>query len=501
MTTRALLFGLLAAGLAACSNPAGPITPPADDPTGPVGPDGPPNVILIVADDMGWHDAGAYGNRFHETPRLDAMAAEGLRFTDGYAASPICSPSRAALMTGRSPASLHITEHFRGRPPVEPWQRLVPPEQEGNLPLSTTTIAEVAKDAGYVTGHVGKWHLGYGGSLPEDHGFDVNVAGSGRGLPPTFFYPYTPGQATDLLGQPVDPAREGEYLTDRLTDEALGFIEANADTTFLLHLAFYAPHVPIEGKPEKVRKYRAKAAAGDYGFENPEYAAMIETIDDNVGRVLDALAQRGLANRTLVVFLSDNGGLSVEEVPAFAKHTPATLNGPLRAGKGYLYEGGTRVPFIARWPGVVRAGTSTEPVTNMDLFATLADWMGAAVPAEVEGANLLGHLTTGASVRRDAPLSWYFPHYSPQGTRPARSIRDGDLKLVERLEFRTAFLYDLAADPGETVNLAGERPEEVERLRRQLDAILEAQGAREPTVNNRYSSEAEAPARWSTPNS
>ena len=499
-----LLVGLtLAAALAGCgNNPV--VEPPVPPPVPPPGTpafDGPPNVVLIVTDDMGWHDMGAYGNRFHRTPRLDAMADEGMRFTDGYAASPICSPSRASLLTGQSPAALHITEHFRGTPPVQNWQRLVPPNQEGNLPLSTTTIAEAAKAAGFTTAHIGKWHLGYGGSAPEDHGFDVNVAGSGRGLPPTFFYPYTPGQATDLFGQPVDPSREGEYLTDRLTDEAISYLEAHRDTAFVLHLAYYAPHVPIEGKPELVRQYQARAMSGDYGFENPEYAAMIEAIDTNVGRVLDALAALDLERNTLVVFVSDNGGLSVEEVPAFAAHTPATDNGPLRAGKGYLYEGGTRVPFLARWPGVVRPGVSTEPVTNMDLFSTVADWIGATVPSQVEGVSLREHLTTGAPLVRPSPLTWYFPHYSPQGTRPARSLRDGPMKFLEKIEFGEPFLYDLAADPGETTNLADQRPEDVARYRQILDETLARQDAQPPRRNAGYNSQAQVPARWATPDS
>lgn len=496
------LAGLvLAAALAGCTN--NPVVEgPVDRPPPPPAPPGPLNVVLVQADDMGWHDLGAYGNRFHETPNLDRMAAEGVRFTDGYAASPICSPSRAALMTGRSPAALRITEHFRGRPPVERWQRLVPPVQAPHLPLDVTTVAELAGAEGYVTAHVGKWHLGYDGqgSAPTDHGFDINVGGSGRGLPPTFFYPYLTGNPTeDLLGEPLDPDREGEYLTDRLTEEAVAFLEAHADTTFLLHLAYYAPHVPIEGPPDLVRKYQAKAASGDYGFENPEYAAMIEAIDRNVGELLAALDRLGLADETLVVFLSDNGGLSVEEVPAFAAHTPATDNGPLRAGKGYLYEGGTRVPFIAWGPGV-RSATTGVPVTNMDLLPTVADWIGAPTPPGVEGTSLYGLLTTGAPPMRDE-LTWYFPHYSPQGTRPARSIRVGDLKLLERLEHGELFLYDLSEDPGETTNLADRRPEDVERLRARLDAALDAQDAQRPTVNPTYSRGAPIPNRWNTPDS
>ena len=463
---------------------------------------GPPNVVLIVADDMGWHDAGAYGNRFHLTPHLDRMAQEGTRLTHGYAASPICSPSRAALMTGQSPAALGITEHFRGTPPVEQWQRLIPPQQRQSLPLSTFTIAEMAKEAGYVTAHVGKWHLGYGGSLPQDHGFDVNIGGSGRGLPPTFFYPYLNGNPDrDLLGEPIDPAREGEYLTDRLTTEALGFIEAHRDTTFLLHLAYYAPHVPIEGPRDKVARYHARAASGDYGFENPEYAAMIEAIDDNVGRVMEALEAYNLARNTLVVFLSDNGGLSVEEVPAFAAHTPATFNGPLRAGKGYLYEGGTRVPFIAWWPGTVMRGVTDAPASNADLFPTVADWIGGSVPAQVEGVSLRGLLTSGAPPLRSDPLTWYFPHYSPQGTRPVRSLREGDLLFMEHMEFGGLSLFDLAADPSQTTNLARQRPADVDRLRALLDAALERQNAPRPSRNPQFDSTEPVPDRWATPNS
>ena len=430
------------------------------------------------------------------------MAAQGLRFTNGYAASPICSPSRAALMTGRSPAALGITEHFRGTPPVERWQRLVPPDQEQSLPLSTTTVAEVARDAGYVTAHMGKWHLGYQGSLPTDHGFEINVGGSGRGLPPTFFYPYLTGSPErDLLGEPVDPSREGEYLTDRLGTEAVEFLEAHADTTFPAPPRVLRPARPHRGgRATSCGSTRRRRRRATTGSRTPSTRRWSRAIDRNVGRVLDALDRLGLADETLVVFLSDNGGLSVEEVPAFAQHTPATFNGPLRAGKGYLYEGGTRVPFIAWGPGV-RSGTSDVPVTNMDLLSTAAEWIGAPVPPEVEGVSLVP-LLTGAAPPARTVLSWYFPHYSPQGTRPVRSIREGSLKLVEPLEFgRPARLYDLAADPGETTDLAAERPDDVERLRAQLDAILDRQGAQPTRRNPTYSSEEPVPDRWATPNS
>ena len=459
-----------------------------------------PNVIVIVVDDLGWHDLGVYGNRFHETPNLDRLAAGAVRFTSGYAAAPICSPSRAALQTGQSPASLHITEHFRGTPPVEAWEQLVPPHQNDHLPLETTTIAELARAQGYRTAHIGKWHLGGQGSLPQDHGYDLNIAGSGRGLPPSFFYPYT-GQTTgpDLFGQPIDPARRGEYLTDRLTDEAIAFLESTADRPFLLHLAYYAVHVPIEGKPDKVARYQAKAAAGDYGFENPDYAAMVESVDENVGRVMAALDRLDLTRRTVVVFVSDNGGLSVREVEDFAAHTPATDNGPLRAGKGYVYEGGNRVPFMVWGPGV-RPGVSDDALTNMDILPTIADWIGAPTPAAVEGVSLLPLVSRGAPLAR-ALMTWHFPHYSPQGTRPAQAIREGALKLVVHMETGRTELFDLATDPGETTDLSTSRPADVARMRVDLDAAVAREDAQQPTRNASYDSQAPIPERWGTPNS
>ncbi len=463
--------------------------------------EGKPNVVVIIADDLGWSDLGVYGSDFHETPNLDRMARQGLRFTDGYAAAPLCSPTRASLLTGRTPASLHITEHFRGYPSPEPWQPLIPPRQRDRLPLELPTLAEVLNEAGYATAHIGKWHLGWGGSQPEDHGFDTNIAGSGRGLPPTFFYPYLgPDAEQDLFGEPIQAEREGEYLTDRLTDEAIGYLEAHRDSAFFLHLAYYAPHVPIEGKPALVEKYAAKRDSGTYAFANPEYAAMVEAIDENVGRLLDALDRLGLAEETLVLFVSDNGGLSVESSePVFAPHTPATPNDPLRAGKGYLYEGGVRVPFIAQWPGTIPEGqTSAAPVSTIDILPTVTDFAGLAAPDSVEGVSLRPVLTDEGPLERNT-LYWHLPHYSPQGERPTSTIREGPLKLVVALDDTSRSLYNLEEDPDESNDLAEERPDVAARLYEKLVAWRDSINAQMPTPNPDFDPQAPVPPRYQRP--
>ena len=447
-----------------------------------------PNVVLIVADDLGWSDLGVYGNAFHETPHLDRLAAEGVRFTDGYAAAPVCSPTRASLLTGRYPAALHLTEHLHGPQAPAPWQRVAPPEQVAHLPLETVTLAERLKEHGYATAHVGKWHLGSEGSLPEDHGFDVNIAGSGRGLPPSYFYPYVEKQSErDLFGEPVDSSRAGEYLTNRLTDEAIGFVEAHRDAAFFLHLAYYTVHVPIEGEKERVARYEEKKAANpDFAQANPPYAAMVESLDENVGRLLAAL---DLSRRTLVVFLSDNGGLDVREVPGFDQHTPATTNAPLRAGKGSLYEGGIRVPFLARWPGVIPEGVvSDEAVSTIDVLPTVLDALDLPAP-DVDGVSLLPVLTGETLLAREA-LYWHFPHYSPQGGRPASAIREGPLKLIAFLENGHVELYNLGQDAGETRNLAEAQPEQAARLQAKLAAWHQRVGAQMLVPNPDYDPEA-----------
>ena len=304
----------------------------------------PPNIIMIVADDMGWYDLACYGSDFIETPNLDQLAARGILFTNGYAAAPLCSPSRASLVTGLHPISVNITEHIHGNRPAGPNQKLQTPPISQQLDLEYETIPEILKKAGYHSAHIGKWHLGGGKFSPQHQGYDLNIAGAWNGLPKSFFYPFFPmGEKPEIQ----DDSKEGDYLTDVLTDKAIDYVEGQKDSLFFLSLNYYAPHVPIEAKPELIEKYRAKRGSeADSILPNIHYAAMVESIDTNVGRLMDRLDELGMAENTLVVFTSDNGGLSVEEVPAFAKHTPPTDNGPLREGKGYLYEGGIREPFI-----------------------------------------------------------------------------------------------------------------------------------------------------------
>ena len=462
-----------------------------------------PNILFIVADDMGWYDLGCYGSNFIETPNLDRLAAQGIRFTDGYAAAPLCSPSRASLITGLHPITVNITEHIHGNRPAGPDQKLNTPPISQQLDLEYITTAEALKTKNYVTAHIGKWHLGGGEFLPEHQGFDVNVAGAWNGLPQSFFYPFFPmGEKPEIQ----NTSEEGDYLTDVLTEKAMEFIEKQRDTAFFLSLNYYSPHVPIEGKDELVEKYRKKRGEDNDGvLPNIHYAAMIESIDQNVGQILTKLDSLGLAENTLIVFTSDNGGLSVEEVPAFAQHTPPTDNGPLRAGKGYLYEGGIREPFIVRWSGTVAPRqTNGTPVIAQDLFATVMDITGienrqvygtsllpmfkGVEPAEVEEPDKTDGPDENAGptepVRRG--LLWHMPHYSPQRGKPSSAYREGDWKILRFYEEDRYELYNLADDLGEARELSKEKPEKLTEMKKNLNAALNELGAKFPELNRNY---------------
>lgn len=428
-----------------------------------------PNVVLIVADDLGWADLGCYGSAFHRTPHLDRLAAGGLRWTDAYAACPVCSPTRAALLTGRYPARLNLTDWLPGRPD-RPDQKLRRPAILDHLPAEAATLAEVLRAEGYATGHVGKWHLGGPGHDPQRRGFDVNIGGDQSGSPPRYFAPFKSNTGRFMPG--LEDAPEGEYLTDRLTAEAEKFIEQNKDRPFFLYLAHYAVHIPLQPRPDKAAKYQAGGAPGTQN--NPLYAAMLESLDDSVGRVLQRLDELKLAERTLVLFTSDNGGLSVAEGP----NTPATSNTPLREGKGYLYEGGIRVPLIAYWPGVVKPGTVTAAaVSSIDLFPTVVEVCAARHAGQLDGVSLASLLRGGAAPRRDA-LFWHYPHYSNQGGRPGAAVRAGDFKLIEFYEQDRRELYNLKKDPGETNNLIEVLPDVARDLQTKLDAWRTVVGAR-----------------------
>jgi arylsulfatase A-like enzyme len=434
------------------------------------------NVIVILADDLGWADLGCYGSRFHRTPHLDRLAKEGLRFTQAYAACPVCSPTRAALLTGKVPARLHLTDWLPGRPD-RPDQALLRPKFRQQLPLEETTLAEAFKAAGYATGHIGKWHLGGEGFGPRQQGFDVNVAGDEAGSPRSYFAPFR-NKVRAMPG--LEKAPEGEYLTDRLAAEALRFLEDHKDKPFFLYLPHYAVHIPMRAKKDLVAKYPNHPTPGRQS--NPIYAAMLESLDDAVGRVLKKLEELKLAGRTLVVFTSDNGGLSIREGP----NTPPTINSPLREGKGFLYEGGIRVPLVVRWPGVIAGGrVSDVPVISHDLFPTLLQACGVEHEGRVDGVSLTTLWKGGGAPKRDA-LYWHYPHYANQGSRPGGAVREGDWKLIEFYETGRRELFDLKRDPGEKRNLAGEKKELTTRLGEKLAAWRKEVGAQMPRPNPDY---------------
>jgi arylsulfatase A len=432
-----------------------------------------PNFVFILIDDMGWKDVGCMGSTFFKTPNVDRLAASGMRFTQGYAACPVCSPTRASIVTGRYPARLHLTDWLPGRGD-RPSQKLLRPKIRQALPLEEITLAEALKPAGYVSAAIGKWHLGGEGHLPQNQGFDVNVAGTRAGSPTGGYFNFKSPSLT---------LHKGEYLTDRLTEEAEKFIEQNREKPFLLYLAHYAVHIPLQAKKDLVEKYRAIAKTGQ-PQHNPVYAAMIESVDDSVGRVLKKLDDLKLADRTVVVFTSDNGGLSVKEGP----NTPSTSNGPLRGGKGYLYEGGTRVPFIVRAPGVSRAGTVCDvPVSSIDFYPTFLELAGIKPDPKkpVDGVSLVPLLKGGKELKRDA-LYWHYPHYSNQGGRPGSSVRQGDYKLIEFFEDGKLELYNLKDDPAEKHNLSEKLPEKTGELHAMLKGWRKSMDAQMMTPNPAY---------------
>jgi arylsulfatase A-like enzyme len=408
-----------------------------------------PNVILILADDLGDNDLGCYGRQDHHTPRLDKLAADGMRFTSFYCAQPICSPSRAALLTGKTPARLHLTTYLPGRPDTRA-QKLLHPPIRLELPLAEQTLAKVLKGAGYTTACIGKWHLGGKGFGPGQQGFDTVFAGRANTQP----------SATE--------GGKGEY---ELTAHAEEFITMNRPKPFFLYLAHNNPHIPLAAKPELVAKNRAAF--------NPLYAAVVETLDDSVGHLLAHVDTLGLRDRTIVIFASDNGGLHVPE----GRDDPPTHNTPFRAGKGFLYEGGLRVPLIVRWPGRIRAGAvSAVPVVNTDLLPTLLELAGLEPPHALDGISF-ARLLRGAGDPPARPLFWHFPHYTNQGGRPAGAVREGDWKLIEHYEDGRVELFNLANDPGETTDLSNRQPGQAAALKRKLTAWRKSVGAQENTLN------------------
>jgi len=415
------------------------------------------NFIFILLDDMGQRDLGCYGSTIYETPNTDKLASQGMRFTDGYAACPVCSPTRASILAGKYPARLNLTDWIPGQREKNP--KLLVPKFNQELPLEEVTIAEALKAAGYSCASIGKWHLGGEPYYPDKQGFDLNVAGTAKGQPPRYFSPY--GIPTLADGP------KGEYLTDRLADEAEKFIEQNRDRPFFLYLPQFAVHTPIQGKEEIAAKYARKPPDG--GQKNATYAAMIESVDQSVGRVMKKLDALGLADRTVVFFMSDNGGLA-----------GVTSNAPLRAGKGTLYEGGVREPMIVKWPGVVRSGTTAStPVTSTDFYPTILEMAGLPLKPEqhVDGLSLMPLLKESGPLRRDT-LYWHYPHY--HRTTPAGALRHGDWKLIEYFEDGRLELYNLRDDIGEKNDLATAMPEKARELQTMLAEWRRSVGAQMP---------------------
>lgn len=409
----------------------------------------PPNIVFILADDLGISDLGAYGRRDHQTPNLDRLAAEGLRFTSAYAASPICSPSRAAIITGRAPARLHITTYLPGRPDAVS-QRLLHPVIRQELPLEETTIAERLKAAGYATAAIGKWHLGGAGFTPREQGFDV----------------YHPGQPTTTPS--ATEGGKGEY---DLTSAAVRFIDANRDRPFFLYLAHNSPHIPYAAWQPRVDASR--------GAFEPVYAATVQTLDDSVGRLLAHLDRSGLRERTIVIFTSDNGGLHMPE----GQHSRVTHNTPFRAGKGYLYEGGLRVPLIVDGPGLAKKRVVDAPFINTDWPPTLLELAGVRATGEFDGLSQTKLLTSGRPSSGTRPFFWHIPHYTNQGSRPSGAMREGQWKLVERYDDGKVELFDLSADVAEARDLAAADPGRAASMRARLRQWRQSIGTQENTPN------------------
>ena len=441
-----------------------------------------PNIVFILIDDMGWADGGCFGSKFYVTPRIDGLAASGMRFTQAYAACAVCSPSRAALMTGKYPARLHITDWIPGEGAPKN-SRFKLPDWQKHLPLEETTLATALKRLGYATAHIGKWHLGGGEYLPQHQGFDTNIAGGSIGNPATYFWPYGAATHPDRVpGLAERGGHKGEYLTDQLTDEALQFMENNKDHPFYLNFCHYAVHEPLEGKPELIEL--ASERPGSEGQSNTVYAAMLRSVDESVGRILQKLDELHIADHTVIVFTSDNGGA------VHFGHPPATCNTPLRKGKGYAYEGGLRVPLIIRAPGVTRAGSVCEtPVITMDFFPTLLELAGAEPSASrtaEDGLSLLPLLRGGSEWPRHE-LFWHYPHYWNGGkVSPYSVARVDDWKLIRFYETGREELYDLKADISEKHDLAAARPEKRRELSARLDGWLKAVGAQMPERNPNF---------------
>lgn len=440
-----------------------------------------PNIIMILVDDLGYADIGCNGSSFYQTPNIDRLADQGMRFTDAYAACPVCSPTRLSIVAGKYPARVGLTDWIAGDrwPDNSPlqhreWQKYMPPEE--------ITIAEALRQNGYLTAMIGKWHLNaknnFANTLqeqtsPEAQGFQVLDS---------------------------NPPNRSDKRVSAMTDRAIEFITDNAERPFFLYFSHYSVHIPLEASPELIEKHTRRIEP-TYAQQNPTYAAMVETVDTSVGRVVAAVEELGLAENTMIIFFSDNGGLDVYEGPK----TPATNNAPLRGGKGFIYEGGIRVPLIVRWPGVVSdAALCSTPVSSVDFYPTFLEISGTVAPEKqiLDGESLMPLLKQNGTPKRDA-IYWHYPHYSNQGGLPAAAIRKGNYKLIEKFQDGKIELYDVVKDLGEQHDLSTTMPTEAKAMKMQLRGWLDSLGASIPSANPNhdstlpiYTNPQKAPRAW-----
>ena len=448
-----------------------------------------PNLILINVDDLGWKDLGCYGSDVYETPNIDKLARNGLKFTNAYSACAVCSPTRAAIMTGRYPARLGVTDWIRarfqgGKIPKDKknpsgWvgsknKKVLCPQNALWMELEEVTIAEKLKEDGYATCHIGKWHLGADDWYPEKQGFDENYGGCDYGQPPSYFDPFKNKRLDGIYGLPGK--KQGEYLTDRECDEAVMFIKKNRQKKFFLNFANYAVHTPIQAKPSLLDKYKTKIQSLDTKQKNAAYATMVESVDQAVGRIITILKEEGIFDRTLIIFTSDNGGL-----------LGVTNNAPLRSGKGFPYEGGIRVPLIIFWPDFINGGKVIDtPVSSIDFFPTLSSAAGIKNSTDkvVDGLNLLPLIKGENNIKRQS-LFWHFPHYRGK-INPYSIIRNGDWKLIKRYDGKPFELFNLKNDLSEKNDLSQDMPEKVKELNEEIMIWLLKTNAKVPRANPDY---------------
>lgn len=447
-----------------------------------------PNIVLFVVDDLGWTDVGCFGSDLYQTPNIDQLALGGMKFTNAYASCTVCSPTRASIMTGKYPARLHCTDWIDGH--KKPFAKKKVPNWTMFLDLEENTLAEALKTEGYSTIHLGKWHLGENEKYwPGNQGFDINIGGYNTGGPKgvgkPYFSPYGNPRMTD--------GPEGEYLTERLANEAVSYLDNRKDNSdpFFMNFWFYNVHGPHFAVEEKVEKYKAKVKVGAK-HTNPTYAAMVEHVDEAIGKVLQKLKDNGEYDNTIIIFTSDNGGL-------IGRNKTITSNAPLRHGKGGIYEGGVRVPFIAYWADKIQGGISNAtPIISTDIYPTLLGLINATeVPNEntsFDGVDLSNVLLEKGEVNREA-IYWHYPHYHIEGAKPYSAIRKGDWKLIQVFESDSLELYNLAEDIGEQNNIAERNPKIVNDLLDDLNNWREKVGAQIPTDNPNYLEEYETVAK------